>query len=183
MSKERANSESPVIAHDKGQEPPQAPDIPRQWKFYNYQYIAIPLLLLIPVLALFGVLGETSTTVEAADEGLVLRVHYPDRAHYEAYNHIEVTVRNESAGTLSGVTIEFDRELLGQFSQLSVNPSLSEITETVYRVELDDIESGGERVVTLDYQPDMNGSHDSWVRLTADGFEPVQADISMFVFP
>jgi hypothetical protein len=183
MSEKQASHRSPVISYEKGQEPPQAPDIPRQWKFHSYQYIAIPLLILIPVLALLGILGETSTTVEVANEGLVLRVHYPDRAHYEAYNHIEVTVRNDSSGVLSGAAVEFDRELLTHFSQLSVNPSLSEITETAYRVELGDIEAGGERVVTLDYQPDMNGAHDSWVRLTVDGIAPVQAGISMFVFP
>jgi hypothetical protein len=183
MSKKQANQESPIITPDKAQDPPQAPDIPRQWILYNYQYIAIPLLLLIPVLALFGVLGETSTTVEAAGEGIALRVHYPDRAHYEAYNHVEVTVRNESGADISGVMVEFERELLDHFSQLSVNPSLTEITETAYRVELGDIGAGEERLVTLDYQPDMNGAHESWVRLTADGIEPVQADFSMFVFP
>jgi hypothetical protein len=112
-----------------------------------------------------------------------LRVHYPDRAHYEAYNHIEVTVRNESPEAVSGLFVEFDRGLLDHFSQLSVNPSLTEITDTAYRVELGDLEAGAERVVTLDYQPDLNGAHDSWVRLTADGIAQVQADISMFVFP
>lgn len=183
MSEKQENQKSPLISVDKAQEPPKAPDIPRQWKFHNYQYIAIPLMLLIPLLALLGVLGETSTTVEAENEGLIVRVHYPDRAHYEAYNHIEVTIRNESGADVSGVVVDFDRSLLDHFSQLSINPSLSEITETAYRVELDDIETGGERVITLDYQPDMNGSHDSWVRLTADGIEPVQANISMFVFP
>ena len=183
MSEKQANQRSTLVPYDKGQEPPRAPDIPRQWKFYSYQYIAIPLLMLVPLLALFGVLGETSTTVEVANESLVLRVHYPDRAHYEAYNHIEVTVRNESAGALSGVVVEFDRGLLTHFSQLSVNPSLTEITESAYRVELDGIEAGGERVVTLDYQPDLNGAHDSWVRLVADEIAPLQADISMFIFP
>jgi len=183
MSEKQANQKSPLVAYDKVQEPPKAPDIPRQWKFYNYQYIAIPLLLLIPLLALLGVLGETSATVEAENEGLIVRVIYPDRAHYEAYNHIEVTVRNESGGDISGAFVEFERELLDNFSQLGVNPSLTEITETAYRVELGDLEAGAERVVTLDYQPDMNGTHDSWVRLVADGIEPVQANISMFVFP
>lgn len=183
MGTQQLGQDSPAIAGNARQEPPQAPDIPRQWKFYSYQYIAIPLLLLIPVLALLGVFGETSATVEVANEGLVVRVHYPDRSHYEAYNYIEVTVRNDSSGALAGVAVEFDRELLIHFSQLSFNPTLSEITETAYRVELGDIEAGGERVVTLDYQPDLNGAHDSWVRLTADGIVPVQADISMFVFP
>lgn len=183
MSDENSNSRSPLIAYDKAQEPPSAPDIPRQWKFYNYQYIAIPLLLLIPLLALLGVLGETSTTVEVEEAGIMLRVHYPDRAHYEAYNHIKVIVRNQSGSDLSGVVVEFDRDLFEKFSQLNVNPALSEITETSFRVELDAIEAGGERAVTLDYQPDMNGEHDGWVRLTADGIAPVQADLSMFVFP
>lgn len=183
MSKKQANPKSVITTYNRDQEPPEAPDIPRQWKFYDYQYIAIPLLLLIPVLALLGVLGETSATVEAAGEGLLLRVQYPDRAHYEAYNHIEVTVRNESAEAVSGLFVEFDRGLLDHFSQLSVNPSLTEITDTAYRVELGDLEAGAERVVTLDYQPDLNGAHDSWVRLTADGIAQVQADISMFVFP
>ena len=183
MSEKQANQASQFIAYDEGQEPPQAPDIPRQWKFYTYQYIAIPLLLLIPVLALLGVLGETSTTVEAANEGLVLRVHYSDRAHYEAYNHIQVTVRNDLASDITGAAVEFDRVLLDQFSQLSINPSLTEITDTVYRVELNEIEAGGERVITVDYQPDTNGAHESWVRVVADGITPVQAELSMFVFP
>ena len=183
MSKKQANQKALLIAYDEAQEPPEAPDIPRLWKFYPYQYIAIPLLLLIPLLALLGVLGESSATVEAENGGLVLRVLYTNRAHYEAYNHLEVTVRNGSAGQVSGAFVEFDRDLLDHFSQLSVNPSLTEITESVYRVALGDLEAGAERVITLDYQSDMNGSHDSWVRLVADGFEPVQADISMFVFP
>lgn len=183
MSKQQTDHEPAVIAYDEKQEPPEAPDIPRQWKFHSYQYIAIPLLLLIPLLAVLGVLGETSTVVEASGDGVTMRVEYPDRAHYEAYNHISVTVRNASGADLTGVVVEFDRGLLDHFSQLSINPSLEEITETAYRVELDEIEAGGERVITLDYQPDMNGTHNSWVRLTADGIAPVQADISMFVFP
>ena len=183
MGKQQANQNSALIAYNENQEPPEAPDIPRQWKFYNYQYIVLPLLLLIPVLALLGILGESSTSVETVSDGIVLRVLYSDRAHYEAYNKIEITVRNDSDGDLSGVVVELDRSLLDHFSQLSMNPPLTAITEAAYRVDLDDIEAGGERIVTLDYQPDMNGTHDSWVRVIADGIAPVQAAISMFVFP
>ena len=183
MSDTQGNEAAPLISYGEALEPPKAPEIPRQWKFYNYQFIVIPLLLLIPLLALFGVLGETSTTVEAANEGLVLRIIYSDRAHYEAYNHMQITVRNESGADLSNVAVELDRGLLDHFSQLSINPALTEITETVYRVELDTVEAGTERVITVDYQPDMNGSQNGWVRLIADGIAPVQAAFSMFVFP
>lgn len=170
-------------ANSAGQMPPQAPDIPRYWKLYSHQYVGIPLLLLIPILALLGFLGETSTTVEAAADGIVLRVLYPDRAHYEAYNHITVTARNGSDSDMSGVMVEFDRALLDHFSQLSASPSFTEITEAAYRVELGDIEAGAERVVVLDYQPDTNGIHESWVRLIADGIDPLLVSLSMLVFP
>lgn len=183
MNKQPPEPASSDVNRGSWTAPPQAPEMPRQWKFYRFQYVALPILLLIPILALMGVFGETAATIEAVSAGFIVRVQYPDRAHYEANNQIVVTLRNETGRDLSNVSVEFDRKLLDQCSELSFNPALKEITESVYRVEVGGLRAGGERVVTLDYQPDMNGHHDSWVRAGADGISPVQAAFSMFVFP
>lgn len=40
-------------------QPPEVPDIKRRIQLHPWQWIGIPLFLLIPILALFGVFGET----------------------------------------------------------------------------------------------------------------------------
>jgi hypothetical protein len=163
--------------------PPEAPHMQRRFHLYGYQYIGLPLLLLIPLLALFGVFGPTMATVEARSDGTVLSVMYPERAHYQAYTRLRVVVRNTGGDVQNAAAVEFERELLDRFSQIVFNPSLSEITDSVYRVDIGQLPSGAERAVTVDLRPEANGPNRGVVTVSAEGRQDVQAEIVIFVLP
>lgn len=162
---------------------PRPPELDRKIDLARYQWFALPLLFCVPILALFGVLGETYTTTTVQQNGVEMVVNYANRAHYEANNQVSILIRNNSGRDLTDATLEVERAFLDRFSQINFNPSLSIIMDSVYRIELGDLASGTSRVVTIGVQPDHMGDQRGSVALVVAGEPVASVELAMFVFP
>lgn len=178
MKKEAAMNNQPSYA-----KPPEAPQIPRRFELYAYQYIGILLLLVVPVLALLGVFGESATTLQQASADLTLTITYPTRYRYEMLNSLTAAVRNNTSAAIPTLTVRFSRDYIDQFSDVSFSPSLTRITDEAYEVDLSDLPPGAARVVSVDLRADAYGEHRGAVTAAAEGLEPAGLMVSTLVFP
>lgn len=163
-------------------QPPKPPELERKMLFYPYQLIAIPLLLLIPVLALFGVFGETMATAAASQNGIELEVDYPTRMLYHSDQTIEVQVRNTTGSALPLVTVTLDVSYLNGFSDLSFVPSNVVISDDVYRINFENVQAGETRILTIDTVSVEYGSHQGTISVTAGANGP-SVTVSTFIIP
>ena len=158
-------------------EPPSPPSAPRRIRLYRYQWVGLPLLALLPVLALAGVFGVSWTDADASSESLAVDVRYSNRYRYKQLNRIEVRVRNIDVARLDTVTVALDTALAARFSTVrSVPPFVG-----TYRTELTGLEPGEERLVVIELQAERYGRHEGLLEVI--GPDTVALPLSIFIFP
>ena len=163
-------------------QPPQPPKFERKLHFYPFQLIGIPILFVIPILALLGVFGETSTTIQQAENGLELEVHYSNRVLFQGLDGTEIHVENTSNQTISNLTIQIEKSFLDNYSDLSFTPEVDEITEQAYVIELLDVQPGETRIVAYDSRGKIVGSHQG--RITAStATSSVAVSLDVWIIP
>jgi hypothetical protein len=140
-------------------QPPQPPEFDRKLQFYPFHLLGIALLILVPVLALLGVFGETSAVVQGASNGIELEVHYSNRIHFQGLDGTEIRIRNTTGNVISSLTVAIDKAFLDNFSDLAFTPEVTQITEAAYLVELSEVQPGETRIVTYDSRGKIAGSH------------------------
>lgn len=165
------------------QKPPFAPEIQRKFRLYRFQYIGGAVIILIPVLALLGVFGETITRVQEASPELQVEVEYVTRYRYKMLDTLTVSVENLTGETVPALTIRFSRTYVEQFSTVAFSPPEARITGEAYIVELQSIEPGAIRVVQVALQAEKYGIHEGVVSASAEGIAPVSVPIRTIVFP
>ena len=72
--------------------PPPAPSINLKIQLTLKQRIGLPILLAVPILALFGIFGETQAHAHAASGSIDLEVSYPARFRYRQVQSLRVSV-------------------------------------------------------------------------------------------
>lgn len=163
--------------------PAQPPSVDRKLEFHLLQLIGIPLMLLIPILALFGVFGETVDEATESSRELEMHVRFPTRFRYKMIDTITVSVRNASNQPITSVHITFDRAYIESFSTVTFIPSVKQVTETVYIVELTDLRPGEVQVVSLSVQAEKYGNHQGVITVKPDGEDGLQARLTTLTFP
>lgn len=158
----------------------QVTEQPRRLELHRYQWVGLPLMLLIPVLALFGVFGETWGRADDVSADLALRVEYPTRYRYKQINALEVFVENVSGGPLDTVVVAFDPAYVLRFS----TPTFIPAPEVPYEVELLDVQPGEVRLVVAELQGERYGRH----RGAVEAYRPGSSDtarvaVSTIIFP
>ena len=98
---------------------PQPPEIKKSWMFRNPQKFGIPILFLIPLLALLGVFGNSSTTIRAQGQVLQLETFFPTELRHKTISPLVVRATNVSAQTMPTVTVKFDQDYLSAFSNVA----------------------------------------------------------------
>ncbi len=164
-------------------EPPQPPEIQRKVQFSRTQLIGVPLLMLLPILALFGVFDDSLHTATEQSPGVELMVEYPTRTRYKAPQSLEVSVRNTSAEALDDVTVTFDRAYIDAFEDVTFTPDVSEISDQVYQVQLDDVPPGDMRRITVDLKPRSYGTQRGTIAVSSTNSGEPQVAVDTFVFP
>lgn len=163
--------------------PPKPPEITRKPQFHRIQLIGLPLILLIPVLALFGTFGETADSVSTASTQIEVRVEYPTRFRYKLIHPITVSLHNASEQSFGTVQVGFEREYVESFSVVTFTPTIRHITDTFYYVEINDLGPGETRIVIATVQADQFGNHSGKITVTPDNAEELEMSISTFSFP
>lgn len=163
-------------------QPPQPPDFDRKLHFYPYQLIGLPILFLIPLLALFGVFGETSTTVEQVGSGITLEVEYSNRVHFQGLDGTEIRVQNTSDQAIPVLTVSIEKAFLDNYSDISFTPDVDAITDEAYIIRLEDVQPGEARIVTYDSKGKIAGQHHGTVTATT-GEASTSVTLDIFIFP
>lgn len=153
---------------------------PRHLKLYRFQWIALPLLFLIPILAVFGVFGETWSRGHDASAELDLRIEYPTRYRYKQINTVEVHAQNVSSRTLDTVVVSFDPEYVRRFSTLMFIPSPAK----PFEIELLDVKPGETRLVWAELQGERYGRHRGHVEAYRRGSpDTARVFLSTIIYP
>lgn len=171
-----------MAKHEEVQ-PPQPPSFRRKLELHREQLIGIPLLMVLPILGMLGVFGETFTQDHAENAQLALEIDYPARERYKMIGNLNVTVTNLTEQAPVTVTVTFDRSYIGGFSTVTFTPSAARITDDVYVVELTELEAGATQRIEVELQGEKYWRHEGKVTAALPAGEPVQLSVSTIVFP
>src|SRR5256714_11623976 len=106
---------------------PQAPSIPPKLQLSRKQWIGFPILLAIPIVALFGFLGEKAAFAHAKSASLDVGVSYPKRFHYRQLQSLHLSVQNISTQPLDTITVSFDTAYIARFSSVRFDLPMKKI--------------------------------------------------------
>lgn len=105
--------------------PPDPPSHHRRLSLSRAQRFGLPVLMLIPLLALAGVFGERDTSVQRTRGTLLVAVRSPARLRYRQRMTLALSVSNRGTGPLADVRVRFDSAYLGRFSGVVIVPQAS----------------------------------------------------------
>lgn len=166
------------MADSERRGPPEPPPGTAQLRLTRLQWFGLPVLFLVPILALFGVLGERFATVHARGAGVALDVRYPDRAHYRQPLSLRVHVRNDSPTKMDTVTVTLDSAFMSGFSDVSVSATLN----GAYVARLTDLAPGESRLLNAMVAGEKAGPHAGFISVTTP-LGTLRAPAATFVFP
>jgi hypothetical protein len=161
-----------------GPQPPRPPAHDRGIRLNRTQLIGVPLLGLIPMLAIFGVFGEHWDSRVADGATLRTTIEFPDRFRSRLSRPITVLVENRSGRLLDTVAVTFDAAYIERFTAVNFLPDV----EDSYVVKLKDVRPGQTRRVHLELEGDQVGRHTGRV-LVRSGTDSSMIGIHTIVFP
>jgi hypothetical protein len=165
-------------------EPPEPPQVPTRVRIGIVQAVGVPLLALLPAVALTGLLGEREDHVRGRSNGGVsLQVDYPAVQRFRTLRELSITVRNEGETTLPMTTLQIDQSYLGAFTRVQTTPATEEVTPEHHEVPLGALPPGEARRVVATLEGDKYGRHAGRVRLTAQPGSDVAVDGATVVLP
>jgi hypothetical protein len=159
-------------------EPPGLPDVPRRVRLYRAQWIGIPVLILIPVLAALGVFGETRAQAEAAVGPIHMQVDYPVRLRDGQRSAIDVRLENRSAAVVDSVSVAFAADYLHHFADVAFSP----VPTTPYELTVVGLQPGDSAKLRVEFQGDRPWRSRGRIGLSLDG-DTAHVRISTFIFP
>jgi hypothetical protein len=160
-------------------DPPTGPHLPRRIHLYRYQWIGLPLLALLPILAIFRFFGDTSQRVDASSDAVRLEVVYPDRQRVGQKRQLEVRIENVSGNRLDTVTVSFDPSYVDRFNTVSFVPE----PRSAYQIELLGVEPREHRLIRIETEGAEPWRHQGEVSVASPGSDPAGVRVSTFVFP
>lgn len=146
-------------------EPPEPPEYDRGLELNWPQLIGIPLLALIPALAVAGVFGEHWESATAQGAALHARVEYPDRFRARLSKPITVSVENRSSAAYDTVEVVFDTAYMERFTGVNIMPSPGE----AYVTSITDLKPGETKRVHVEMLADHVGRHRGQVAVRTRG--------------
>jgi hypothetical protein len=162
---------------------PIGPEITPKLMLHSHQKIGIPLLLLIPILALLGLFGVNTNELQAEAEDVAITVRYPTRFRYRQINTIEVSIANNTDDSLQPITAYFDREYIDHFANAEFTPQVSHITEEAYVVLLEEIPAGETYYINVEIEAHDVGYHRGEIRVESATTQSTQVQVETLVFP
>jgi hypothetical protein len=158
--------------------PTRPPAIEPQIRLSWRQKVGIPILLAIPILALFGVFGGRETSSHARSATIDLTVAYPSRLRYRLMQPLHLTVRNLSPATADTVSVSFDTAYISRFASVKFDPPLKE----AYIVDLTQVKPSESRLVSVELWGDIYGNHPGTI-VARHGTDSAIVKLRTFVFP
>jgi hypothetical protein len=150
---------------------------------YPYQWVGFAVILLIPILALFGVFGESFAQVQQSSQDMALDVDYAIRNRYRMGSNLQVAVQNLSDQPIPSLTVSISRDYVDKFAEVTFSPSVARISDSAYEVDLTEIQPGESRVITVELEAEEYGQHQGTITATVQGLVPVEVNVTTFIFP
>jgi len=157
---------------------PQPPSIPPKLHLSRKQWIGFPIILAIPIVALFGLFGEKTAFAHVKSASLDVGVSYPERFRYRQVQSLHLSVRNLSTQPLDTITVSFDTAYIPRFSSVRFDPPVKK----AYAVELTDVKPMESRFVAVELWGQEYGMHRGTIIARA-GADSAMVHIRTFVFP
>ena len=142
------------------------------------QWIGLPLILLVVILAAAGAFGERWERARMTGSGIDARVEYPSRFRYKMINSVVIDVRNTSRAAIDTIRVRVDTAYLARFSTLMFVPS----AEHVYEIPLVDVRPGETRRATIEIQAEQYGRHEGRLSIAA-GPDSISTMLRTTIFP
>lgn len=174
-----AGAEERLSQDDAPHHPPRAPDIERRFRVHAYQWIGLPLLVLIPVLAALGVFGPSRAVERTVIGGALIEIDYPTIAWYGRNDALHITVRAiEEAAVGTSFTIRITGGYLGAFHEVRFTPDPHELRNILVVPEPDRTNT-----LTIDGRPHRYGRTRGAIELRPEGGWPVLVQLSTLILP
>lgn len=144
---------------------------PRVVRLGPLEWIGIPLLALLPVLALLGVLGPSTAQLSAAvpEANLQVELSYPSRLRHKADGEMWVLVRNTGGSDQRGLTLGLDQTYLERFGRVQALPAAQSLSDSALRIALPALAAGQSARVRLMLEGDDRGRLPGWIELGNEG--------------
>jgi hypothetical protein len=159
-------------------QPPAPPSVDRRIDLNWPQKIGVPMLALIPLLAMAGVFGERWSTQEHGNAQVAATVRYPTRLRAKLTRPMTVTVENRGTTVLDTVEVAFDSTYVDRFVDINIIPQPQE----AYVASLTGVQPGETRRVHVEFISDKVGRHSGRVVVRARGDSTVLT-LRTIVFP
>jgi hypothetical protein len=157
---------------------PRAPPGAPRFVLTRKQWVGLPVLALIPALALAGVFGERTASVSATTRSLGVTVTYPARLRYRQTAHLEIAVTNRAARALDSVHVSLDTAYLAAFVGVHVQPA----PVVPFIVSLAQVAPGETRRIEVELSGDRYWQRNATLDI-ATGDERATVRFSSLVFP
>lgn len=167
-----------VDAEDKDIPDQPRVEIRRKVVLSPEQWLGLPVLVAIPLLALLGAFGETTREVTAERSLFSETVTYPARLRYRQSSAIRVVVTNRSESEIDTIKVAIDKAYLFRFAGVRFEPApASDLS-----VPLVGIRPGESRAVVVELAGESYGR--TVGRVVAKSVrDSAVAPMSTFVFP
>jgi hypothetical protein len=163
--------------------PPAPPEQPRRLLFGPVQAIGVPLLMVLPLLAMVGLLATKSVVQTAVADEVRLEVEYPVRMAHSAVQPIRLVLYNDDGHPLRDVHVEVDRSYLDGFSERSFTPSLETVDASAYRAPLGHVAGRNSAAISGDVKANSSGPHEGEVRVFSGDRLLLRQRLRTFVLP
>jgi hypothetical protein len=157
---------------------PRAPTDTPHIRLTGKQKVGLPLLALIPILAMLGVFGNSTNTIAVASPAVGIAVTYPERMRYRQTEPLEISVVNRGARTLDSVLVLVDTSYLSRFIGVHGNPAPT----MDFAIPLYSVQPGESRLISIELTGDRYWRHPGTV-IVATGAERTTVTLSTLVFP
>ncbi|GAC1416776.1 MAG: hypothetical protein NVSMB53_15760 [Gemmatimonadaceae bacterium] len=158
--------------------PERAPEIKARIELSWKQRLGFPILIAIPILALFGVFGETEARTHLTTGPLDVRVSYPTRFRYRQVSSLHVTVQNVSSNVLDTVSVAFDTAYVSRFSGVRFDPA----PRVAFTVQLTNVKPSESRLISVELWGQDYGNHRGTI-IARSGSDSAIAHLETLVFP
>lgn len=153
----------------------------RELRLGALEWVGIPLLSLLPLLALAGLLGPSSALKSAriatANSALSVQLVYPSRLRRVTDGELLVTVSNAGPGELRELVLSLDEAYLLRFGRVQSLPAADSVDSGARRIALPVLRAGESTSVRLSLEADDWGRLPGWIELGV-GRAPVRARLS-----
>lgn len=158
-------------------EPPQPPDVPRRFRLHAHQWVGLPIIALLPVLALLRVFGDGIEFKEASTASVKTLVEHPTKFKFRQHKHLRVKVTNISGRLLDTVIVSIDTAYLSRFMGVTIAPEAKE----AYKVELTKIQPHEKREVIVEIEAKKYGEQRGIVTI-ATKMDTVKTPIWSYIY-